>query len=170
MIADGSFPSPPGPSLPSLYRRGTSWNQVGGRVDDDEWVPRISCQACGMSWGITGATIRHDCEQHSATGSRGSSGTAGAPGRLVHVSEILALARGDVSTTHGDGWNTYQGRLLDISLPSNEEREGECILTVSFDSRTRRRLRDALCGPAGYSVMGDARCSRMIVSVEPRIT
>lgn len=31
-------------------------------MDDDAWVPRISCQACGQSWAIgERMMIQHDC-------------------------------------------------------------------------------------------------------------
>ena len=34
---------------------------MGARAPiDDGWVPRISCQACGMSWPMKEA-IEHDC-------------------------------------------------------------------------------------------------------------
>ena len=80
----------------------------------------------------------------SASSSAPSNGTAGALGRLTRVSEILDLPPTDVSTTPGDGLNTYQGQCRDISLRLRRERGEEFILTAFFDSRTSSRLAERL--------------------------
>ena len=108
--------------------------------------------------------------RYSDRGSRNSSGTAGARGRLTHVSETLDRVLTDASITPGVGWNTFQGQLSDILLPSSGDGAGVAILMVSFDSRTLQRLREALCGDLGMTATDAVRCSRMIVSVEPPTT
>lgn len=125
---------------------------------EDEWVPRISCQACGESWSLE-TVIQHNCRKPLAHGSQPSLGIAGALGPSTLVSELLDLAQRGVSTTPDDGLNTFPGRLLTISSPWSAEREGEFILTVFFDSLTLRRLVESLYGDPGRSGMEDAEFS-----------
>jgi len=109
-----------------------------------DWGKDRVCRICGRHWG---------------DGSRNSHGTVGALGRLTHVSETLALAPTAASTTPEDGWNTFQGRLLDISSPLRGEREDAFTLTVCFDSRTLRRLNGRVFGHLGRLVTDGAQCS-----------
>jgi len=135
----------------------------------------VECLKCGWRTPSLWTMREHHqpgggCEIPSADGSQSSSGVVGAPGRLTRVSEILDRARTDAYTTPGDGWNTFQGRLSDILLPSRLDVAGVAILMAFYDSRTLRRLHDQLCGGVGSTATVDVGCSRMIVSVEPRTT
>jgi len=139
---------------------------------EDEWVPRISCQSCGEWWPL-GETIRHDCKisrRASAPGLKPSLGIVGVRGPLMSDSDQLARARIDVSTTPEDGLNTFQGRLVDISSPWSAERVGEFTLTVSFDSRTHRRLLESLYGDPGLLDMDGVECLLTTPTVEPPTT
>jgi len=156
------------------------------------FIPRISCQACGESWALK-EEILHDCTDqyecpdcdyrtvhpngteircggNSGHGSPNSPGTAGAPGRLTHVSEILDPLQIDAFTTRGNGSILYRGLASGISWPSSVEPEGACILMVSFDSLTLRRLKEHLCGVPGKIATDVVACSPMTLSVAPRTT
>jgi len=121
---------------------------------EDEFIPRISCQACGASWPIptTSLTdpIRHRCGTRWGYGSPSSPGTAGAPGRLTHVSEILDRDLTDVSITPDNGLNTFQGRAWLTSWQWRAVRGGVFTLTVSLDSETALRLDENRSTAAGY--------------------
>lgn len=156
-------------------------------MEEDEWVPRISCQACGDSWPLK-ATIQHDCTNHyscpdcdyetvhpngkeircgghSGIGSDPSHGIAGARGRLTHVSEIVDQVLIDASTTPDDGLNTFQGHLVGISSPSSEVQGAEFTLMVYFCSLTRQRLKERLSGIRGKNSMDGVRSWDTIVTV-----
>ena len=95
-----------------------------------------------------------------------SSGTAGARGRLTHVSEILDPLPIDAFTTRDDGLNTYPGFLRAISSQWSGLEVGEFTLMASFDLATYSRLSDALSGNRGSAAMDDALCSLTIVIAE----
>lgn len=150
--------------VPSLYKRVTFMNQP-----EDEWVPRISCQACGASWEI-GETINHSCKQHSGGGSQFSLGIAGAPGPSTKDLDPSGLPLTDVSITPVDGLKIFRGQLVDISSPWSAEREGEFTLMVSFDSQTHRRLVESLYGDPGKSGMVGAEFCLTIRTEAPLTT
>jgi len=112
----------------------------------------------------------HAYVKNSGAGSPNSRGTAGAPGRLTHVSEILDPALTDVSTTPEDGSNTFQGRLSAILSQWSGEEEGEFTLMVSFDLETYRRLSDRASGDHGAFFMADVEYSVTIVREAPPTT
>jgi len=103
-------------------------------------------------------------------GSKSSNGIAGAHGRLTRVSEILDRRQTDVLPTRDDGLNTYQGRLIRISLRLKGGPRGVFTLMASFDSQTAARLGASLCGGLGSPDMGGVRCSLTIVNEEPPTT
>ncbi len=130
------------------------------------------CGNCGSA-GPTEETLheKYGCfKETSETGSKGSSGTVGAPGRLTHVSETLAPLPIGAFFTRGDGSNTYQGRVQGISSRLNEGSEEGYILTVFFDSRTSRRLRENLSGSLGENGTVAAGSSLTMVIGEPPTT
>jgi len=154
----------------------------------DVWIPMISCQKCGQAWHMK-EEIQHDCSDqyecpdcdyttvypdgteircggNSGHGSRTSSGTAGAHGRLTRVSEILDPHQNDASTTPDDGSNTFQGQAWLTSWQSREVQGGVFTLTASFDSRTATRLQESLSGPDGEIVTGEPAFSLTIVRGE----
>ena len=137
--------------------------------DEDEWVPRISCQGCGHDWPMW--TLPHqDCEKSWERGSPSSHGIAGAPGRLTHVSETLDPRQIDAFSTPDDGSNTFRGHLQGISSRLNEGLEVGYILTVYFDFVTASRLKENLCFNRGAFATDGIEFSRMIVTLEPRST
>jgi len=106
--------------------------------------------------------VELDRQRRSNNGSANSPGTAGAPGRSTHVSELTAQALTGVSITPDDGLNTFQGRLLAILSRSSEGPEVEFILTASFDSKTAGRLSGGVSGLLGKIVTEGVPCSLMI--------
>ena len=128
-------------------------------------------------WTKRRARIVRDLEEADAyfdmllvNGSTDSSGTAGARGRLTHVSEILDLLPTDASSTPVIGSNTYQGRLTDISWRSRGAGGEEFTATVSFDYRTASRLRERVYGDRGWDGTVDLESFPMTVILEPATT
>ncbi len=87
----------------------------------------------------------------SEAGSKTTPGTAGAPGRLTHVSEILDPLQIDAFITRDDGLKDYPGRVTGILSRSSEGPGGEYTLTVCFDSLTDSRLRESHFGLPGIN-------------------
>jgi len=138
-------------------------------MDEDEWVPQISCQACGASWDLE-TTIRHHCKTRWGSGSPSSPGTAGAPGPLMTASGWTDPRQVVVCTTPEDGSNTYQGRVWDISLRSSGGPEDGFILMAYFDSETAARLLESRYGRDGALASDAVRYSLTIVSEGPPTT
>jgi len=134
----------------------------------DTWQERLA--GLVRVHDLLNAELGDISKRASANGFPDSSGIAGVRGRLTHVSETLDRVLTDAFITQDGGWNTFQGHLSDILLPSRLDVEGVAILMAYYDSRTLHRLHDALCGGVGSTGTVGAECSRMIVSVEPRTT
>ena len=106
-------------------------------------------------------------EDRWGVGCPNSSGTAGAPGRLTRVSEILGPVPVDVSITPDAGWNTFQGHVWDISLRSSEGPEDGFILMAYFDFETASRLLESRSGKDGMIASDGVRYLLTIQRVEP---
>jgi len=100
----------------------------------------------------------------SAPGLLNSRGTAGAPGRLTHVSETLDPALTDVSSTPDDGLNTFQGRVLGISSVLREEQGVVYTVMVCFDLKTASRLKESRCTEPGKAGSEGVASFHMIVN------
>ena len=126
---------------------------------------RVVCLECGLI-----EPTQEILEIRWGSGCKGSHGTAGAPGRLTHVSETLGRALTGAFSTHVVGSNTFQGLVTHISWRWSGVRAGECILMVSFDSQTFQRLKENLSGPLGMRDTAGAVYSVTIVREEPLST
>ena len=135
-------------------------------------VQNMVCPHCGSYYlpDPVRQRLQRDYEKHLESGCQDSSGIAGAPGPLTHVSETLARVLTDVSITPDDGLNTFQGQLVAISSPWSADSEGEFTLTVFFDSRTHRRLVESLYGDRGIDGTVDVGLSDMTVILAPLTT
>jgi len=120
-----------------------------------DWDPGKTCRVCGRRW---------------VAGSQNFHGTAGAPGRLTHVSEILGPVPIDVSITPAVGLSKFQGRVWDISLRSSEGPGDGFILMAYFDFETASRLLASRCGKDGMIASDAVRYSLTIVREAPRTT
>jgi len=106
------------------------------------------------------------CDGLSESGSTDSPGTAGAPGRSTHVSDLTGPALIAVSTTPDDGLNTFQGRAWLTSWQLRGVQEGVFTLTASFDLETALRLKESLSSIPGNCVTEGTECFPMTLILE----
>lgn len=135
---------------------------------------RWFCPDCDYETTVAGRDELRSCQtpyaNHLETGSPDSLGIAGAHGPSMSDSDQPVPVLTGVSSIPDDGWNTFQGRLVDISSPWSAEREGEFTLTVYFDSQTHRRLVVNLYGDRGKFGMDGAAFLLMMKEEEPPTT
>lgn len=137
---------------------------------EDDWVPQISCQACGASWPIAGSAHHRYCETRWGIGYRSSRGIAGAHSPLMTASGWTDPRQVVVCTTPANGSNTFRGNLTAILSRWSGVALGEFTLMASFDSETYLRLDELLYGSPGRAGLGDAEYSLTIVKEGPLST